>query len=138
MDLARLMRHLAGDKGTYILSKAAGSPSATTIKRRSKPLAIIPCAAAPTAEELICNLNLVFPCAELEEAPMLSGYILMADSLAIERAITWIQETDEMAGACREHSPPSRNLQSQDVALRECPRTRRSHGRGLPKDPPRK
>ena len=103
VDLARLMRHLAGDKGTYILSKAVGMPSTMTIKRRSKAPAILPCAGPPTLEVLSRNLDMLFPVTDLENTPTFSGRVLMADGLAIERWIGWVCETNEVAGACKEH-----------------------------------
>ena len=99
IDLARIMWHLAGDKGAYILHKALGLPSVTAIRRQSIRPSIRPSPSKPTLDYITRNLLSVFPPNPIH-SPCRSGQVIMFDGIAIVKRMR--RDDDLMVGGCRE------------------------------------
>ncbi|EKM60426.1 uncharacterized protein PHACADRAFT_23773 [Phanerochaete carnosa HHB-10118-sp] len=101
IDLARIMWHLAGDKGAYILHKALGFPSVSAIRMRSRSThpVIHPSPAKPTFDHIVRNLLSVFPPSPARH-PCRCGQAIMFDGIAIRKCIR--EDDDYMVGGCRE------------------------------------
>ncbi|GJE88457.1 hypothetical protein PsYK624_045400 [Phanerochaete sordida] len=101
IDLARVMWHLAGDKGAYILHKALGFPSVTTIREQSQSTrpTIHPSPSTPTLEYITRNLLSMFPSNPTRRVCR-CGQAIMFDGIAIRKCMR--RDDDHMVGACRE------------------------------------
>ncbi|KAK6971295.1 hypothetical protein R3P38DRAFT_2587415 [Favolaschia claudopus] len=99
----RCMKHIAGRKGVYALSKALGLPSMSTI-RASKPLRLLPSFAAPKPAEIGANICTFFgPDSPNSKFPT-SGHVLMIDGLHLSQRACWHRASNQILGLCREHS----------------------------------
>lgn len=101
IDLARLVWHLAGEKGAYILHKALGMPCVTTLRTEKSCLSISPCTGKPVLPDLAHNLTRVFPPMPTTK-PALRGHVIMCDGLANDKRLRRDPATGHVTGTCRE------------------------------------
>ncbi|KAK7006881.1 hypothetical protein R3P38DRAFT_3213632 [Favolaschia claudopus] len=101
----RCMKHLAGRKGVYALSKALGLPSMSTI-RASKPLRLLPSVSAPKPAEIGTNISTFFGPESPNSKFSSAGHVLMIDGLHLSQRACWHRGSNQILGLCREHSEP--------------------------------
>ncbi|KAJ7432297.1 hypothetical protein B0H11DRAFT_1760724 [Mycena galericulata] len=99
------MKHLAGRKGVYALSKALGLPSASTT-RSSNLLRFLPSVSAPKAAEIGTNIRTFFGPESPNSSFRKAGHTLMIDGIHLSQRASWHRATNQIIGLCREHSAP--------------------------------
>lgn len=103
LDLARLMKNLAGAKGLYALSHALGLPSRSTINRLANRPLVLPSPAFPEASEIAENIGTFFGLASENAKLPKCGHGIMIDGIHCCQRVRWLKSLNMMCGLCREH-----------------------------------
>ncbi len=106
IDLGHLVLLLGGRKCLFVLSKALGLPSVTTVARRFKDIDILASVSQPTKSDVAHNLQASFPVPPVPNHSIpVRGFSLQLDNIALAQRIHLSRESDQMVGFCREHTP---------------------------------
>lgn len=106
-DLGTLFLRSSGNSVSSLASRALGLPSPETIRRRSHVPTIRISHGYPTLDEIIHNIDIMYPVAiPAPKHGLRVGYVLMVDEVKVEERMSWCPDTNCMAGSCREHSKP--------------------------------
>ena len=110
LAIAFLIKVMGGSQLSFVLAKASGFASVSTVARSYKIPKLIPSISAPSRDEIWANIT-AFCGTTGKAAPALvpgsiprAGNILMIDGVAINEVCRYAADRNKILGLCREHS----------------------------------